>query len=416
MKKISLFILGIIVSISFLAAQGTWTIINTGNSDIPSNQIISLGIGNDMQVYFGTPGGLVDPSHVYNYNGTSFEELEWLSSFNELELSPLGHVSFVNSTGVYHFDGTNYTFFDADNSGLTSNGISSIDVAPDGTEYVGMGAAGLLFEGGLAIYNDNIWTSYNQSATTLPVDDVLSVLKSQNGMIYIGTGGGGLVTKDDDVWTTYDTDNSNIPGETPICIKENSDGMAWIAFQNGSIATFDGENFVIIRDALSKDFPNADVTDMLFDANETLWIAFNNEGIGKYDGTDWTFYNSTNSELPNDNVTGLALDADGKIWISTNGGGIGILEPQVTSITNMESNNISIFPNPVESSITLTHTETLENGKLSIYDINGRNIFSSVINGKNKTINCSALKQGQYIIKLYDANQNLIESKSFIKK
>ncbi|MDA3911756.1 MAG: T9SS type A sorting domain-containing protein [Bacteroidales bacterium] len=416
MKKVTILILGMILSISFLAAQGTWTVINTGNSTIPSDQIISLGMGNNMQVFLGTPGGLVAPSHVYIYNGTSYDELAWLSSFNELEASSLGYVSIANSSGVYHFDGTNYTLFNTDNSGLTANGISCIDVAPDGSEYVGMGAAGLLFEGGLGIYNGSVWTSYNQSASTLPVDDVLSVLKSQNGPVYIGTGSGGLVTKDGDVWTTYNTGNSNIPGDTPIYIEENSEGMAWIAFQNGSIATFDGQNFVIIKDPLSKDFPNAIVTTMLFDENQTLWVGFANAGLGEYDGTDWTFYTSADSGLPDDDVTGLGLDADGNIWISTNGGGIAILEPETTFNESLDCTEMNIYPNPVESTLNLMLQEIPLNAEVAIYDINGREMFSTHITEKNQKIDCRSLNSGQYIIKLVNENKGLIGSMPFMKK
>jgi len=202
----------------------------------------------------------------------------------------------------------------------------------------------------------------------------------------------------------------------PIIMTETSGEPIWIAFDNGSIATFDGANFVVMRDALTKDFPYAMVTAMLFDVNQTLWVGFDDAGLGKYDGTEWTFYTSADSELPDDDITGLELDSDGKIWISTNGGGIAILEPQVTSITSMERKLMGIYPNPVESSMTLEFTEILPEAKVTIYDITGREMFSSVINEKNQTIDCSALKQGQYIIKLYDANQGLIETVAFMKK
>lgn len=88
MKKITILLTFIIFSTPFLFAQGSWTIMDTENSSIPSNSIISLGMGNDNQIFIGTPGGLVDPSHVYTYNGTSWDEVDWISSFNDLEASP----------------------------------------------------------------------------------------------------------------------------------------------------------------------------------------------------------------------------------------------------------------------------------------------------------------------------------------
>jgi len=59
-----------------------------------------------------------------------------------------------------------------------------------------MTASGLLFEGGLGVYDGSVWTTYNDGNSPLPVDNVISVMKSQTGPVFIGTQGGGLVTKD----------------------------------------------------------------------------------------------------------------------------------------------------------------------------------------------------------------------------
>ncbi len=416
MKKFILFLLATIFLMPFIGAQGTWTIMNTGNTDIPSDEIVSLGIGLNDEVFIGTPGGLVSPSHVYTYNGATWDELGWIGSINELKPNPLGYNSIATPSGVYHYDGTDYIVFDASNSNLTANAISCIDVAPDGMEYVGMTASGLVFSGGLGIYDGTGWVIYNKSNSPLPVKNVISVMKSQTGPLFIGTSGGGLVTKEGENWEIYDTDNSNIPGNFPICMAEASSGMVWVAFNNGSIATFDGLNFDIIKEPNSKIFPNATASAMLFDANQTLWVGFENAGLGKYNNTDWTFYTSLNSELPHDNVTGLELDDEGKIWISTRGGGMAVLDPQPSAIATLDASKLNIYPNPVETSMTLELQYVSEDAELTVYDMTGRKVLTYEVIGKKQTVDCSVLKPGYYLMKAVGPEHGLMGTRSFLKK
>lgn len=416
MKKFTLLVFAMITSIPLLFAQGTWIILNTENSEIPSNDIISLGLGIDNEVFIGTPGGLVDPSHVYTYSGTTWDELDWLSSFQEMEVSPLGYVSIANASGIYHYDGMDFTFFNSDNSGLTANDITCIDVAADGKEYAGMTAAGLLFEGGLAIYDGSIWTSYNQSDVPLPADDVGSVLKVEDGPVYIGTNNG-LVTKDGDTWTVFNTDNSEIPSNHPILMTTAAGQPVWIAFADESLATFDGANFNIITDPIPAGFPNAVVTALLFDDNATLWVGFDDAGIGKFEGDTWTFYTSSDSELPDDRVTGMVLDSEGKIWISTLGGGVAILDPQDnTSVTQLEEGAMKLYPNPVESVMMLEFSETPVQAQITVYDSVGKHVFSERVSASTQSVDVSALKTGHYIIQLEDDNLGVMGTLSFVKK
>lgn len=416
MKKFTLLAFAMLISFPVLIAQGTWTILNTDNSEIPSDDIISLGLGIDDEVFIGTPGGLVNPSHVYAYIGTTWDELDWLSSFQQMEASPMGHVAIANASGIYHYDGTDFTFFDSDNSGLTANDITSIDVDADGNEYAGMTAAGLLFDGGLAIYDGSTWTSFTDSDAPLPADDVVSVLKDEDGPVYIGTVNG-LVTKAGDTWTVYDTDNSEIPGNHPVLMATAPGQPIWIAFNNGSLATFDGQDFTTITDPMPAGFPDAVISAMLFEDNGTLWVGFNNDGIGKFDGTTWTFYNSSDSELPHDDVTGMVLDSEGKIWISTDGGGVAILEPQDnTSLGEIENGVIKLYPNPVESVVMLEFTALPSQAQISVFDNTGKHIFSERISATPQTIDMSALQAGHYIIQLIDAQNAVIGTAPFVKK
>jgi ligand-binding sensor domain-containing protein len=415
MKKIILVFLTIVFGSGFAVSQEHWTLLNTSNSDIPSDRTISLGISSGDIVYIGTPGGLVDPSHVYEYNGTNWTDMDWFSEFNGMMSSPAGHLCIATGQGVFHYDGTDHTAFNDDNSNLTANDISCLDVGPDGTEYVGMTAAGLIFTGGLGIYDGSLWTVYNKGNSPMPVNNVISVLISQTGTLWVGSQDAGLLKKNGDNWELFDTDNSGIPGNRATHMAEATSGMLWASFLNGSIATYDGSDWNTING--DGGFPESIVTAMLFDNNGNLWIGFENDGLGTFDGENWIFYIALTSPLPDNNITGLALDSKGKIWISTQWGGLAIYDPDFGSGINdfLSPENIMVFPNPVNTNLNIRFKEISGTADLFIYNSMGQLVMQQEINGWDHQIDCSGLVSGIYTLKLESRKGNFSTTVPFLK-
>lgn len=416
-KTLPTFILLFCIS-SLIFGQEQWTLINTSNSEIPSDRTISLGITTDDVVYIGTPGGLVSPSHVYNYNGTYWTEMDWFASFTGMKNNPDGHLAIATGEGVYHYDGTSHELFNKGNSNLTSNTIACIDVGTDGKEYIGMTAAGLLATGGLGIYDGSFWAIYNTDNSPLPVDNVLSIFVSKTGILWVGSQDAGLVRKEGDNWEIFNTDNSDIPENRVSHMAESNSGILWMAFANGSIATFDGTDWSYIRVFKGNNFPESNVTDMLFDSDDNLWMSFESDGFAKFDGTDWSYFTSLLSPLPGDEVTGLELDSEGLIWISTEWDGLAIFDPDFGSAIDdfISPENIVIYPNPVTSHATVKLEQINEDVDLYIYDLTGRLIINQEINETVYQINCDKLKRGYYILKLKSKKGIIFSSKSFIKQ
>ena len=417
MRNLLFVLVAMLFGTGIVFSQGTWTTLNTSNSNIPSDNIVSLGITDEDIVYIGTPGGLVSPSHVYEYDGVDWTEIDWIDSFNDMKSSSAGHLVIATWLGVYHYDGVNYTVFNKDNSNLTSSNASCMDVAPDGTEYAGMTAAGLVADGCIGIYDGTGWLAYNADNSPMPVDNVRSVLKSYTGALWIGTQLGGLVKKVGDDWEIFNMDNSDIPGNTPTHMAEAADGPLWIAFANGSIATFDGTVWDIIRGSIAKDFPDAIVIDMLFDADKNIWLGFENAGIGNFDGIEWVFYTSLTSGLPNDNVTGLEIDSQGNIWISMYGGGVAIYDPESSSTDEyfLSDEKIIMYPNPVNSILNIKYKEIRGTASLYVYDLMGQLVISQEMNESYHELDCSKLNPGRYTLSLKNQDGTLSVAKSFIK-
>ncbi len=417
MKKILLIVIAFVICSGFAFSQEQWKLMNTSNSNLPSDRTISLGMSSaNDDVYIGTPGGLVDPSHVYKYNWSDWMEMEWFSSFNNMKYNPyLNHLAIATGEGVFHYDGTDYVLFNEDNSNLTSSNITCIDVGTFGVEYVGMTAAGLLFTGGLGIYDGSFWTVYNEGNSPLPVDNVISVFAGSSDVVWIGTQNAGLMKKDGDNWELFTTENSDIPDNNVTHFAESSSGMLWLAFLNGSIATFDGTNWTYIR---VRDFPESNVTDMLFDNQNNLWMSFESDGFAKYDGEEWTFFNSLNSPLPGDKVTGLELASDKKIWISTQWNGLAVYDTDFGSAIEdfLSPENIAIYPNPISTYLSIEFSELTEEADLYVYNLMGQLLLQQQTNGTHFQIDCSALQSGYYTLKIKDTKTNCFITKHFIKK
>ena len=416
MKKILLAFLMLIFGSCLSFSQEQWTLLNTSNSNIPSDQIISLGISADDVIYIGTPGGLVDPSHVYRYTLSDWMEVEWFSSFNNMKNNAHSeHLAIATGEGVFHYDGTEYVVFNEDNSNLTSSNISCIDVDTYGVEYVGMTASGLLFTGGLGIFDGSLWTVYNEGNSPLPVDNVISVFAGSSDIVWIGTQNAGVMKKDGDDWNLFTTENSDIPGNSPTHFAESASGLLCVAFANGSIATFDGTTWDYIR---VRDFPESNVSDMLFDNQNNLWMSFESDGFAKYNGEEWTFFNSLNSQLPGDEITGLELASDKKLWISTRWNGLAVYNTDFGSGVNdfLSSENIVIYPNPIGESLNIEFTELKGKADLSVYNLMGKKIIQQQMNESNFQIDCSELQAGYYILKLKTQKSKHSIIKPFVKR
>ncbi len=94
----------------------------------------------------------------------------------------------------------------------------------------------------------------------------------------------------------------------------------------------------------------------------------------------------------------------------TNAGGIAQACPS-TDIENPEIPGFSIFPNPVESDLTIVIDRSTN---IEIYDVSGRLVdhFSAI---SDVLYDCSHLQSGIYVLRAMDVDGLLISMEKFIK-
>ena len=75
---------------------------------------------------------------------------------------------------------------------------------------------------------------------------------------------------------------------------------------------------------------------------------------------------------------------------------------------------VQIYPNPVTSGKIYINAETNSVKAIELYDMLGKRILTTEMNGYQKELNVSNLKAGVYILKLSEKN-NIIKIKIVIK-
>ncbi len=104
------------------------------------------------------------------------------------------------------------------------------------------------------------------------------------------------------------------------------------------------------------------------------------------------------------------------LFATTVGGGpLLALEELPLSVTDVEAANFTIYPNPVDTNLTLESTGRFKDiTHITITDMQGR-IIKTMELQENKHINVSFLSSGIYQIGLFEDNKK-VSSKKFIKK
>ena len=155
------------------------------------------------------------------------------------------------------------------------------------------------------------------------------------------------------------------------------------------------------------------VTRLKTDLSISLVVAsvFN---IGTVDQTNYYYYDDTTGDLVFRTSTNVVdIEFMGNVVNET----VVLyeaLDQSVLSIdeVNLESNTISIFPNPVKETLNFVLDETTEIENIIISDLNGRQInFES---SQSTSINVSSLSSGFYLLQIY-SNKG-IQSKKFFKQ
>jgi ligand-binding sensor domain-containing protein len=268
---------------------------------------------------------------------------------NAIAVDSQGVKWFATNTGVAKLNGSDWTYYDNANSGLSSNIITSVAIDAHGTKWFGT------FRGGVCKFDNTGWTNYNKTNSGLISNVVYKVIIDAKGNKWFGTnlgiskfngttwttynsstvqelsnngisqiaidtfgnkwfsdGSNGLIKFNDTTWTQYKRDRNDVPIGSISSLISDSKGNLWFT-DYSNIIKFDGTT-------ISKyDVPNRGifgniVTSVSIDAQNNKWASTRDNGLSKFNDTTWTIYNTRNSGLPSDSLGAMLIDKQNNKW------------------------------------------------------------------------------------------------------
>ncbi|PIF29922.1 two component regulator with propeller domain [Flavobacterium sp. 9] len=385
-------------------SQNKYRLKNISTTDgLSQSSVIAIHQDKFGQMWFGTRDGLnkydgsrftvfrndvTDKTSISNNDILSIEEDNlgqlWVGTYNGLNCyNPV-----TNTFKRYLHNKTNHT--------ISGNAIWAIKEI-GGEMWFGTSK-------GLSIYNKKtgLFTSVFHSDTdntTLPSNNITSIVKSKKGEIWIGTTKGlcQLSSRKNDKFSFKNyplnaTDLLNIQS-----IKEDNIGNLWIGSKNKGLLKFDqsANKFVsFLSDSNYKEI-STDIRALAFDNQGSLWVgAYDGIYILGKDKSIQKINNSTNNSGI-DKVKSVFIDKKGSVWIGCYYKGVNIWDVSNVNFSNYNQNSKKIpMSFDVVSSIIADKNQNVyfgtEGGGITIYNKNTEAI--SYINSKTNQTNKNDIK------------------------
>ncbi|MCA1918036.1 MAG: response regulator, partial [Flavobacterium piscis] len=375
-------------------SQNKYRLKNISTTDgLSQSSVIAIHQDKFGQMWFGTRDGL------NKYDGSKFTIFrndaanKHSISNNDIlsiEEDNTGKIWVGTYNGLNCYDPVSNTFtrylHTKNNHTISSNAIWSIREIGD-EMWFGTSK-------GLTIYNkkSKLFTSVFHSdtdPTTVPSNNIITILKSKKGEIWIGTTKGlcKLINRKNGKlsFKNYPLNNTDLLNVQAIA--EDVSANLWVGTKNKGLLKFDKTSNAFVS-FLSEDKYreiNTDIRSLAFDNQGSLWI-------GAYDGIyilgkdkNVQKINSSNNSNGIDKVKSIYMDRKGSVWIGCYYKGVNIWDISNVNFSNYNQNSKKIAMSfDVVSSIIADKKQNIyfgtEGGGITIYNKNTEAI--SYINSK----------------------------------
>lgn len=387
-----------LLAIAFCSANAqilVTTRYDTSNSAIPDNSIWGMDMASNDVIWL----------KIFGQGLVSFDGTNW-TQYNASTINFPG-----NNINSFAIDNNNNVFASDWTTVARFNGVGWIDVSP-GNVYDGVlaresssGSIWLADDQGLQEYTGSGWSALiaGPSSPNFSPEDMLV---APNGDIWITSIGSCYVSKysqASSTWTNYDTNNvslfpkqwwySNIAitHDNNILIGGSSnktlyfDGTSW-----GDLDTYSGQSMSVMQDVAVK--------------NSVSWIGMcNGFGLASYDGSNWKKYSTNPSYIP---ITGIRFDTQGYLWMSALDGLYKVATNNLDVNDLIELSDVALlYPSPSDGHITLKFiSENFDNAKALVFDISGKQVYSSSLQPAENRIDLTHLPPGVYTLNMRTDN------------
>lgn len=183
--------------------------------------------------------------------------------------------------------------------------------------------------GGLSLLNLETRALQHFNSTSdppLPAQTIWKIFRDRAGRIWLATRNAGLIQFDPEIgvvnqYTHVPNDPSSIPSNNIRTLVEGQNGVLWIGTEHDGIARFTAENDQFYsykkEDGL---IPSNHIKSMYW-KDQILWVGTNGHGLSRIDLNHMKAHTFTSKEgLANDVIYGILPDRIGQLWLSSNKG------------------------------------------------------------------------------------------------
>jgi signal transduction histidine kinase/ligand-binding sensor domain-containing protein/CheY-like chemotaxis protein/AraC-like DNA-binding protein len=297
-----------------------------------------------------------------------------------------GYLWLATIDGLSRYDGDEwktYRSMPGDSTGEPLGSVYTLHMSSGDILWAGFGQRNGLARIDLSSSIHTIYRHDEDDPNSLSSDQVVKILESRDGTLWIGTLGGGLNRLDPQtgVFTTFLNDAATASNWV-LEIHETRDGTIWVGTAGGGIHRFDrttGTFTTYRRDAEDALSLSTDRVRAIYETHDgTLWVGTHYSGISRFDTTagQLTRYRHDAADpqsISHDRVGEIYETQDGVLWVGTWGGGVNRFDPAKGTFTayRRTSDVESSLGSDYVSSIHESHDGTLwvaTTGGLSRYD------------------------------------------------
>ncbi|MBS7229639.1 response regulator [Flavobacterium psychroterrae] len=269
------------------------------------------------------------------------------SSVIAIHQDKFGQMWFGTRDGLNKYDGSKFTIFRNDvtnKHSISNNDILSIEEDNTGKIWVGT-------YNGLNCYDpvSNTFTRYLHTKTnhTISSNAIWSIREIGDEMWFGTSQGLTIYNKKTNKFSSVfhsDTDNSTVPSNNIITILKSKKGEIWIGTTKGLCQLISRKNGKLaFRNYPLNAVDLLNVQAITEDASGDLWVGTKNKGLLKFDKTSnafVSFLSDYNYREINTDIRSLAIDKQGSLWIGAYDG-IYILgkDKSIQKINNSNNSN-----------------------------------------------------------------------------
>lgn len=295
---------------------------------LPGNTVQSLMLDNNEGLWVGTyKDGL-----VYYWNGLSVFDTLWEGDICTITEDREGDFWLgSNDAGIIRCNNVTgqKRIYNSQETGLGTDIVVCSLRATDGSLWFGA------YNGGLARYKNEIWTTWRAGSSGLASDNVWNLAEDAHGNILIGTLGGGfqILNPHTGIFSTYNFETSGLLSDYVQSVALTRKGCVLIGHsRNFSIynpVTHKITNYTKTKEGRS--FIGPSVNQIMEDRRGLIWIA-TQSGVNIYDVvTDHLYLLNVENGLGGIVAGALAEDGYGNMWVTSDRG---IVKVSVTKRDN----------------------------------------------------------------------------------